>query len=119
MVGRISLNTIHGYFLVFRYEGNSSFHIVIFDKTAIEIQYPPRKNCKLEDHQVEIVGLDDDDTNISPSNDLLTKHEVREKFVLKKLSIMSRGRDREQSKQPKSSRLKILLSWVSCGHIIW
>ena len=44
----------YGYFLVFRYEGNSSFHIVIFDKTAIEIQYPPKKNCKLEDHQVKI-----------------------------------------------------------------
>ena len=44
----------YGYFLVFRYEGNSSFHIVIFDKTAIEIQYPCRKNCKLEDHQVKI-----------------------------------------------------------------
>ena len=85
------------YFLVFRYEGISSFHVLIFDKTAIEIQYPPKKNCKLEDHQVKII----------------------EKFVLKKLPIMSKGREREQSKQPKSSSLKILLSWVSRGHIIW
>ena len=60
------------YFLVFRYEGISSFHVLIFDKTAIEIQYPPKKNCKLEDHQVKII----------------------EKFVLKKLPIMSKGRER-------------------------
>ena len=84
----------YGYFLVFRYEGNLGFHVLIFNKTATEIQYPPNKNCKLEDHQVEIVGLDDDDTNISPSNDLLTKHEVREKFVRKKISSLSRGRER-------------------------
>ena len=45
----------YGYFLVFRYEGNSSFHVHIFDKTTIEIQYPPNKNCKLEDHQVQII----------------------------------------------------------------
>ena len=71
----------YGYFLVFRYEGNSSFHVLIFDKIATEIHYPPSKNCKLEDHQVEIIDLDEDDTNISPSDDLPIKHEVREKFV--------------------------------------
>ena len=109
------------YFLVFRYEGNSSFHVLIFDKTATEIQYPPSKNCKSEDHQVEIIDLDEEDTNISPLMYRPTKHEVREKFVMKKISSMSRGRgrEREQSKQPKSSSLKILLSWVSCSRIIW
>ena len=55
----------YDYFLVFRYEGNLSFHVLIFDKTATEILYPPSKNCKLEDHQVEIIDLDEDDTNIS------------------------------------------------------
>ena len=52
----------YGYFLVFRYEGILSFHVLIFDKTTIEIQYPPQKNCKLEDHQVKIIDLDEDDT---------------------------------------------------------
>ena len=75
-------------------KGNSSFHILIFDQIATEIQYPPSKNCKLEDHQVEIIDLDEDDTNISPSQDLPTKHEVRKKFVRKKFSNMSRGRER-------------------------
>ncbi|KAK7833773.1 b3 domain-containing transcription factor vrn1 [Quercus suber] len=27
----------YGYILVFKYEGNSSFHVLIFDKTATEI----------------------------------------------------------------------------------
>ena len=82
------------YFLVFKYEGNSSFHVFIFDKTAIGIQYPPNKNSKLEDHQVEIIDLDEYDTNIYPSNDLPTKHEVKEKFVMKIFSSMFRGRER-------------------------
>ena len=88
----------YGYFLVFIYEGNSSFHVLIFDKTTTEIQYPPNKNYKLEDYQVEIIDLDEDDTNISPSMYKPTKHEVKEKFVMKKFSSMSRGREREQSK---------------------
>nr|XP_023874307.1 uncharacterized protein LOC111986848 [Quercus suber] len=69
---------------VFRYEGNSSFRVLIFDKTITGIQYPPSKNCKLEDHHVEIIDLNEDDTNISPSDDLPTKHEyVPAKFSTK------------------------------------
>lgn len=30
----------HGHFLVFRLEGDCSFHLLIFDRTATEIQYP-------------------------------------------------------------------------------
>ncbi|KAK7853613.1 hypothetical protein CFP56_035232 [Quercus suber] len=67
----------------FRYEGNSSFHVLIFDKIATE----------------KIIDLDEDDTNISPSDDLPTKHEVKEKFVTKKFSSMSRGRERERAIQ--------------------
>ena len=102
----------YGYFFVFRYEENSSFHILIFDKPAIKIQYPFSKNCKLED-QVEIIDLDEDDITISrhdnlnenemsPSNDLPTKRKVSENFVKKTFSSMSsKGKlkmSREQSK---------------------
>ncbi|KAK7818810.1 b3 domain-containing transcription factor vrn1 [Quercus suber] len=100
----------YGYFLVFRYEGNSNFHVLVFDKTATEIQYPLSKNCKLED-QVDIMKLGDaiismhdklDENEISDSDELLTKHEVREKFLKKRFSgtssrekfKMSRGRER-------------------------
>ncbi|XP_059438961.1 B3 domain-containing transcription factor VRN1-like [Corylus avellana] len=52
-------HSIHyGYFLVFRYEGNSKFHVLVFDSTATEIQYPWRENCELED-PVDIIDLDD------------------------------------------------------------
>jgi hypothetical protein len=37
------------YFLVFSYEGNSKFHVFMFDNTATEIQYPRCKDYKLED----------------------------------------------------------------------
>ncbi|KAK7846539.1 b3 domain-containing transcription factor vrn1 [Quercus suber] len=97
----------------FQYEGNSRFHVLIFDKTTTEIQYPPRKNCKLEDHQA--IQTHHKQTSMYRP----IKHEVREKYVLKTLSSMSIGREREQLKQLKSSSLKILLSWVSRGRIIW
>jgi hypothetical protein len=52
-------HSIHyGYFLVFRYEGNSKFHVLVFDNTATEIEYPRIKNCKLED-QVDVMESDD------------------------------------------------------------
>ncbi|XP_048135709.1 putative B3 domain-containing protein REM15 [Rhodamnia argentea] len=30
----------HGHFIVFKYEGDSTFHVIIFDKSASEIDYP-------------------------------------------------------------------------------
>ncbi|XP_059435271.1 B3 domain-containing transcription factor VRN1-like [Corylus avellana] len=48
----------YGYFLVFRYEGNSKFHVLVFDNTATEIQYPWGEDCELED-PVDIIDLDD------------------------------------------------------------
>ncbi|KAK7855931.1 b3 domain-containing transcription factor vrn1 [Quercus suber] len=93
----------HSIFYVFRYEGNSNFHVLIFDETATKIQYPPRKKCKLEDHQVEIIDLDEDDTIISSSMYRPTKHEhvqrkreraiqAAEKFKPKNLSVMGISR---------------------------
>ncbi|KAE9466912.1 hypothetical protein C3L33_01185, partial [Rhododendron williamsianum] len=34
-----------GHFLVFRYDGDSNFHVIIFDMTASEIEYPFRATC--------------------------------------------------------------------------
>jgi hypothetical protein len=48
----------YGYFLVFRYEGNSKFHVLVFDNTATEIQYPRSKDCKLED-EVDVMESGD------------------------------------------------------------
>ena len=47
----------YGCLLVFKYEGNSIFHVHLFHKTTIEIQYPSSKNYKMENH-VDIIDLD-------------------------------------------------------------
>jgi hypothetical protein len=71
-------HSIHyGYFLVFRYEGNSKFHVLVFDNTATEIQYPWSKNCKLEDEVGKLM-----ENEMSNSNKLSPKHvEGRQRAV--------------------------------------
>ncbi|XP_062145595.1 B3 domain-containing protein At4g01580-like isoform X2 [Alnus glutinosa] len=93
----------YGYFLVFRYEGNSIFHVLVFDNTATEIEYPRSKNCKLED-QVDVVELSDDakksrhgkvnENEIFNSDKLSAKHEVyRGRYVSERFSgTSSEGR---------------------------
>ncbi|KAB1199849.1 B3 domain-containing transcription factor VRN1 [Morella rubra] len=102
----------HGYFLVFRYEGNSNFSVLVFDQTSTEIQYPwNNKSCQRED-QVDLIELDDsknsghDDELIkkemSNSDELSAEHEDREILVGKRRAgtsskarmAMSRGSKR-------------------------
>ncbi|KAK8478059.1 hypothetical protein V6N13_024206 [Hibiscus sabdariffa] len=55
-----------GHFLVFRYEGGCQFHVIIFDRTATEIEYPDvKQEVKIEesedDEPVNIInGISDD-----------------------------------------------------------
>ena len=100
----------YGYLLVFKYQGNSNFNVLVFDKTTTEIQYPLSMNCKLEG-QADIMELEDanismhhkNDNEMSNSNELAMKHvEAKEKFVKTIVSRrsskgkfkMSRGRER-------------------------
>ena len=48
-----------GHLLVFRYERNSNFHIIIFDKTTSEIQYPSNKNMVNLEDIVDLTELDE------------------------------------------------------------
>lgn len=55
----------HGYFLVFRYEGGSMFHVIIFNVTACEIDYPVkpdrgRKSCPADKLLLTLEKEDDD-----------------------------------------------------------
>ncbi|GMP31585.1 hypothetical protein CsSME_00005738 [Camellia sinensis var. sinensis] len=45
-----------GHFLVFRYDGNSNFHVLIFDMSASEIEYPfnPTQNLLLPEAEEDI-----------------------------------------------------------------
>ncbi|KAK7308474.1 hypothetical protein VNO77_42081 [Canavalia gladiata] len=39
------------HFVVFRYEGNSRFNVIVFDKSALEIQYPSNKGTNQEEDE--------------------------------------------------------------------
>jgi hypothetical protein len=100
-------HSIHyGYFLVFRYEGNSKFHVLVFDNTATEIQYPWSKDYELED-PVDIIDLDDEtksrhdklnENEMPHSDELPAKHEEnREMLVGKRFSGESSAEGRERA----------------------
>ncbi|KAK4603642.1 hypothetical protein RGQ29_012235 [Quercus rubra] len=69
-----------GHLLVFRYEGNSHFYVLIFDATATEIDYP------LDDqHQVrrmEDVERDDIDNSLEIVDGFMPSRKTREKSPL-------------------------------------
>ncbi|XVF59518.1 hypothetical protein PTKIN_Ptkin07bG0282300 [Pterospermum kingtungense] len=48
-----------GHFLVFRYEGNCRFHVLIFDRTTTEIEYPC--NEEIQQQAVKIEESEDDE----------------------------------------------------------
>ncbi|KAF3438872.1 hypothetical protein FNV43_RR17147 [Rhamnella rubrinervis] len=49
------LSVRRGHLLLFRYEGNSHFHVIIFDTSATEIDYPTHL------HNSNYIEIDDDD----------------------------------------------------------
>lgn len=54
------LSIRRGHLLAFRYEGNSHFHVVIFDTTATEIDYPIDPDHAHNSNYIEIDDDDDD-----------------------------------------------------------
>jgi hypothetical protein len=96
----------YGYFLVFRYEGNSIFHVLVFDNTATEIEYPRSKNCKLED-QVDVVELSDDAKK--SRHDKLKENEMSEtvdrgRYVRERFSPTAEGRLKMSSRRERAIR---------------
>ncbi|XP_056175037.1 B3 domain-containing protein Os11g0197600-like [Syzygium oleosum] len=66
-----------GHFLVFRYEGGSAFRVVIFDKSASEIEYPiisdlPKREENEGDTLAEAFEGQSDQTRELPSSTLLS-----------------------------------------------
>ena len=51
-----------GHLVVFKYEGNSHFHVLIFDATATEIDYP--LDDELQVHRIEDDESDDSSVEI-------------------------------------------------------
>ncbi|TYH49057.1 hypothetical protein ES332_D10G110800v1 [Gossypium tomentosum] len=67
-----------GHFLVFRYEGHCHFHVIIFDRTATEIEYPDvNDNEETQKQEVKIKQESEDDEPISIMNEI--SHGLRQK----------------------------------------
>ncbi|KAK8331909.1 hypothetical protein V6Z12_A10G105600 [Gossypium hirsutum] len=67
-----------GHFLVFRYEGHCHFHVIIFDRTATEIEYPDvNDNEGTQKQEVKIKQESEDDEPVSIMNEI--SHGLREK----------------------------------------
>jgi len=92
-----SYSILYGYFLVFRYEESSKFHVLVFDNTATEIQYTWSKKRKLED-KVDI--MESDDAKRSSRRDKLKENEMSNSDELsggkheENRAMVSRGRER-------------------------
>ncbi|KAK8367556.1 hypothetical protein V6Z12_A02G194000 [Gossypium hirsutum] len=66
-----------GHLLVFRYDGNSNFHVVIFDRTATEILYPYTRYNHI--HRRSNIDKSKDDDSTQNLEDISTSRKLREK----------------------------------------
>ncbi|KAL1107106.1 hypothetical protein V6Z11_D03G019700 [Gossypium hirsutum] len=66
-----------GHLLVFRYDGNSNFHVVIFDRTATEILYPYTRYNHI--HRRSNIDKSKDDNSTPNLEDISTSRKLREK----------------------------------------
>ena len=53
-----------GYLVVFRYEENSHFHVLIFDPSATEVDYPSKSSNGHKEGQCDEDDTDESDTSI-------------------------------------------------------
>lgn len=68
-----------GYLLLFAHQGNSHFHVTIFDKTATDqIKYPPNKFQILKEES-EHDQSDHDDRSVEILGGFPTHHQMRKK----------------------------------------
>ncbi|KAK9993954.1 hypothetical protein SO802_023657 [Lithocarpus litseifolius] len=94
-----------GHLLVFKYEGHSNFHVIIFDKTAMEIQYPSRKNVILEELE-DIVELDDSNVSRNDMQPSDTSSKGRERAIQAAKMSMPKSRSFMTVLQPYNIRFK-------------
>lgn len=103
-----------GYLLVFRYEGNSHFHVIIFDTSAVEIDYPTNathfdKSYIDEYHQLQEPKReefeDDDSVEILGDHPSLSLPKAREKLHLRGSRPQKRKRSSVTMRTPSSCGL--------------
>ncbi|XP_075648567.1 B3 domain-containing protein At4g01580-like [Castanea sativa] len=77
--------------LVFRYERNSNFHVIIFDTTATETQYPSNNNVNLED-TVDLTELDEINISRQYKQPFDTSSKGRDRAIGATKIFMPKGR---------------------------
>ncbi|KAI5671841.1 hypothetical protein M9H77_12205 [Catharanthus roseus] len=86
------------HFLVFRYDGNSEFEVVIFDITATEIEYPSMARIEEEDEEedddVSVEILENFPKNVQTSKPKRLRHSSRNETNKLKLDKL---KERERS----------------------
>ncbi|TYG75327.1 hypothetical protein ES288_D03G021300v1 [Gossypium darwinii] len=62
-----------GHLLVFRYDGNSNFHVIIFDRTASEIQYPYTSNNQKQSNEIPKQNINESKTECNGKSGFLAQ----------------------------------------------
>ncbi|XP_059455206.1 B3 domain-containing transcription factor VRN1-like [Corylus avellana] len=100
-------HSIHyGYFVVFRYEGNSKFHVLVFDNTATEIPSTWSKDGELED-PVDV--MESDDAKKSRHDKLKQENEMSDPDKLSAKHEVDRGRYSRERFSGTSSKGRVLM----------
>ena len=100
-----------GHLLVFKYEGHSNFHVIIFDKTATEIKYPSSKNIILEEFE-DMVELDDSNMSGHDMHPSDTSSKERERAIQAAKMSMPKSRSFMTVLQPYNIRFKYVVSLI-------
>lgn len=100
-----------GYFLVFKYAKNSTFQVLIFDKTACEIQYPYNAQEAVNDEQAEIKNKPQSNvknSKVRPPNNKFKMEEMYDFFSsLEKMGIYIAGKHRLPSIKQRKRAIDI------------
>ncbi|MBA0551690.1 hypothetical protein Golob_022564, partial [Gossypium lobatum] len=62
-----------GHLLVFRYDGDSNFHVIIFDRTASEIQYPYTSNNQRQSNEIPKQNINESKTECNGKSGFLAQ----------------------------------------------
>lgn len=106
-----------GYFLVFKYEGDSNFNVIIFDLTATEIMYPYNGDETMTqipkvENQVETIELADISEDEESGQPNLDENEMSTELMHDHQLFTKREEDTEMGSPDISSRRRIIRSRV-------
>ncbi|XP_028779894.1 B3 domain-containing transcription factor VRN1-like [Neltuma alba] len=95
-----------GFFLMFKYEGNSQFGVVIFDISAAEIHYPYKINSQTEKHRTKRTSSSDQ----CGYNTTSQRHELEEEEIIdlddETALNLGKSGDKDRSEQGHCSKMK-------------